>query len=193
MYLHFIMKNIKYTWIYAMGLSFLSLQASCQQPKTNNAADAENNVPIDTAINVGNKEILKLDLKGVSLQGVEPAPVNEEWQALGFKQMPTYVTDPEKASAMALSDCIAYYNYAFYVPNDDIQGAGVFIYQFPDQQKLDNFLEGAQNNDLRRHLLIGDFYIQVWSFYNDPYIAKEHLDILQKYYENLGAKLYTGQ
>ncbi|GEM_PF-1914184 len=187
------MKHMKYTGAYLLGLNFLTLQASCQQSPSNAAHSIADNAPIDTAINVGNKDILKLDLKGLQLKGVEPAPVGDEWQALGFTQMPVYVTDPEKASAMGISDCIAYYRYDFYVPDDDIQGAGVFIYQFSDKQKLDNFLDGAQNNHLRRHLQVEDFYVQIWSFYDDADIAQEHLDNMQKYYEQLGAKLYTGQ
>ncbi len=186
-------KHLKYTAAYLLGLSFLTLQASCQQPPSSTAQSVADQVAIDTAIKVGGKDILKLDLKGVQLKGVEPAPVTEEWQALGFTQMPVYVTDPEKAAAMAVSDCIAYYRYDFSVPNDDIQGAGVFIYQFPDKKRLDNFLDGAQNNHLRRHLHVGAFYIQIWSFYGDADIAQEHLDQMQRYYEQLGAKLYAEQ
>lgn len=184
-------KSIKYTWIYILCLSCTAIEASSQSHNGNAKAAFEESNLIDTAIDVGNQAILRLDLKGVQLTGVEPAPVNDDWQAIGFTQMPVYVTDPEQAAARTMSDCIAYYNYAFWVPNDDIQGAGVFIYEFPDKQKLATFIADAAHTDLRRHLQVGQFYIQVWSFYNDPDIAKEHLDILQAYYENLGAKLYV--
>lgn len=182
---------MKKNWIYLAGLCILALQANCQHattaqetPTTSVKAVGSNTVP---------NTILDLDLKGVSLKGVEPAPVSAEWQAMGFKVMPVYSTDAAKVSEMAASDCIAYYRYDFYVPNDDIQGAGVFIYEFPDKQKLDNFLEASRNNHLRRHLSAGNFYIQIWSFDNDGDTAEEHLNVLQNYYEELGASLYINE
>lgn len=84
------------------------------------------------------------------------------------------------------------YAYVFSDPKDDLNDGGVYIYQFNAKKDLEGYIvENFEQSNFR--VLVKDlFYIRIWSDYGYHIKGKEnskdHLNKLEKYYTNLGAK-----
>lgn len=143
---------------------------------------------------VFSQNILEFDLKDVELQGMKPAKVNQEMKNIGIVQNPFVTNNPDiilKLEEKEISSLIKKM-YAFIYSNAKGSDGGVVIYEFANKKDLDTFLEQTFEQSNYRVLIKDLYLIRVWSDYSLHVKGKEtsedHLNKLEKYYINLGAK-----
>ena len=142
------------------------------------------------------QNIMDFDLKNVELQGMQPVKINKEMQSAGITQVPFVTDDPEIISKIADKDIASkikkIYCFVYDNPEDDLHDGGVYVYQFNTKKDLDNYLAKNFEQPNYRVLVKDLFYIRIWSDYSynikGEETSEDHLNKLEKYYTNLGAK-----
>jgi hypothetical protein len=142
------------------------------------------------------QNIMDFDLKNVELQGMQPVKVNQEMKSVGITQIPFVTDNPDVISKIADKEIASkvkkVYAFIYDNPKDELHDGGVFVYQFNSKKDLDNYLTKNFEQSNYRVLVKDVFYIRIWSDYGYQIKGKEtsddHLNKLEKYYTNLGAK-----
>ncbi|WP_027386354.1 hypothetical protein [Chryseobacterium gregarium] len=142
------------------------------------------------------QNIMDLDLKNVELQGMQPVKINKEMKAAGITKVPFVTDNPSVISKIADKEIASkikkIYCFVYDDPKDNLNDGGVYVYQFNTKKDLDNYLTKNFEQPNYRVLVKDLFYIRIWSDYGYQIEGKEtsddHLNKLEKYYTNLGAK-----
>lgn len=140
------------------------------------------------------QNIMDFDLKNVELQGMKPAKIDDEIKNIGITQIPFVTENPDIISKIEHSETAAKIQkiYVYLYNNPKGNDGGVFVYEFKNKKDLDGFLATNFEQSNYRVLVKDLFYIRVWSDYSLHIDGKEtsedHLNKLEKYYTNLGAK-----
>lgn len=142
------------------------------------------------------QNILDFDLKNVELQGMKPAKIDQKMKKIGITQNPFLTDNPEVISKLDRrenSDLIKKF-YTFIYDDSDGDG-GVVVCQFENKKDLSVYLATVFEQSNYRVLVKDLFLIRVWSDYSLDVEGREtsedHLNKLEKYYTNLGAKKVT--
>ncbi|KMQ59956.1 hypothetical protein ACM46_17005 [Chryseobacterium angstadtii] len=140
------------------------------------------------------QSIMDFDLKNVELQGMKPATIDKEMKNIGITKIPFMTDNPDIISKMEGPKTGATIKnfYIFAYNNSRKDDGGVVIYEFKTKNDLDTFLAKRFEQSNSRILVKGQFCINIWSDYSLHVKGKEtsedHLNKLEKYYVNLGAK-----
>jgi hypothetical protein len=142
------------------------------------------------------QNIMDFDLKNVELQGMQPVKINKEMKSAGITKVPFVTDNPDIISKVAGKEIASkvkkIYCFPYDDPKDELNDGGVYVYQFNTKKDLDNYLAKNFEQDNYRILVKDLFYIRIWSDYGYNIKGKEtsedHLNKLEKYYTNLGAK-----
>ncbi len=142
------------------------------------------------------QNIMDLDLKNVELQGMQPVKINKEMKSAGITKVPFVTDNPDVISKIADKEIASkikkIYCFVYDDPKDNLNDGGVYVYQFNTKKDLDNYLSKNFEQPNYRVLVKDLFYIRIWSDYGYQIEGKEtsddHLNKLEKYYTNLGAK-----
>jgi len=140
---------------------------------------------------------LDFDLKNVELQGMKPAKINQELKSIGISQNPFVTENPDIISKIDQRENSALIKkmYTFMYNNPKGSDGGVVINQFANKNDLDAYLAETFEQSNYRIFVKNLFLIRVWSDYSLHVKGKEtsedHLNKLEKYYTNLGAKRFT--
>lgn len=140
------------------------------------------------------QSIMDFDLKNVELQGMKPAAINKEMKDIGITQIPFVTDNPDIISKIEDPETAATIKnfYTFTYSDSKRDDGGVMVYEFKTKKDLDAFLARNFEQSNARILVKGLFCINVWSDYSLHVKGKEtsedHLNKLEKYYVNLGAK-----
>jgi hypothetical protein len=143
------------------------------------------------------QNILDLDLKNVELQGMKPTKINQELKSIGITQNPFVTENPDIISKLDQRENSALIKkmYTFMYDNSKGSDGGVVINQFANKNDLDAYLAETFEQSNYRVLVKDLFLIRVWSDYSLHIKGKEtsedHINKLEKYYTNLGAKKVT--
>lgn len=140
------------------------------------------------------QSIMDFDLKNVELQGMKPASINQEMKNIGITKIPFVTDNPDIISKMEGPKTAATIKnfYTFTYNNPRRNDGGVIVYEFKTKKDLDAFIAKGFEQPNARTLVKGLFCINIWSDYSRHEKGKEtsedHLNKLEKYYVNLGAK-----
>jgi len=140
------------------------------------------------------QSIMDFDLKNVELQGMKPAAIDEEMKSIGITKIPFLTDNPDIISKIEDPETTATIKnfYTFTYNNSRKDDGGVMVYEFKTKKDLDAFLAKNFEQSNSRILVKGLFCINIWSDYGLNVKGKEtsedHLNKLEKYYTNLGAK-----
>lgn len=140
------------------------------------------------------QSIMDFDLKNVELQGMKPATINKEMKDIGITKIPFVTDNPDIISKIEDPETAATIKnfYTFTYNNPRRNDGGVMVYEFKTKNDLDAFLGKNFEQSNSRTLVKGLFCITVWSDYGRQIKGEEtsedHLNKLEKYYVNLGAK-----
>ncbi|SHM60350.1 hypothetical protein SAMN05444360_114102 [Chryseobacterium carnipullorum] len=140
------------------------------------------------------QSIMDFDLKNVELQGMKPARIDKEMKDIGITKIPFVTSDPDIISKIEGPETAAtiknFYTFTYNNPKGD--DGGVMVYEFKTKPDLEVFLAKNFEQSNARILVKGLFCINIWSDYSLYVKGKEssedHLNKLEKYYVNLGAK-----
>jgi hypothetical protein len=143
------------------------------------------------------QNILDFELKNVELQGMKPAKINQEMKNIGIAQNPFVTENPEIISKLDYRENSSLIRkiYSFIYDNPKGSDGGVVVSQFENKDDLKSYLATAFEQSNYRVLVKDLFLIRIWSDYSlhveGRETSEDHLNKLEKYYSNLGAKKVT--
>jgi hypothetical protein len=143
------------------------------------------------------QNILDFDLKNVELQGLKPAKINQEMKNIGIAQNPFVTDNPEIITKLDYRENSSLIKkmYTFIYDNPKGSDGGVVVNEFASRKDLDAYLSQTFEQSNYRVLVKNLFLIRVWSDYSlhvkGRETSEDHLNKMEKYYTNLGAKKVT--